>query len=109
MHIERIIPLDDEVFKREKLVARKPRRILTFNGPKGRKPKEPGGKYSDEILLEIRRLFEVEKLSDCEITEHLNERGLMIAKSSVNGIRNYSYRSLLVPEETDIPYWPKKT
>jgi hypothetical protein len=100
-----IVPLGDYAYKYIEPNVRKPSKPLQiYSGPKPHK----GGnktKHSDNIVLEIRRLHETCKMTRLEIIDHFADLGITLKYAEINGLLQYHTRALLVPKDTNVPYW----
>lgn len=83
----------------------KPRPDVVVHGPKVRRATcHPSTKGSDELILEIRRLSEVEKMFPAQIRDHLLTLGVHVTKDRVRQIFQYTTRAHLVPDPAHGPY-----
>lgn len=83
----------------------KPRLEVVVHGPKVRKATcHPSTRGSDDLILEIRRLREVEKMFPAEIQDHLLSIGVHLTKNRITQIYQYQSRAHLVPDPAHGPY-----
>lgn len=68
----------------------------------------PASVGSDELLLEIRRLFEQEGLAPAQVVLHVAGLGHAVDISRVSNICNYTTRSHLIPTPGAKPYITKE-
>lgn len=87
-----------------------PRPELAAQGPKARvQCKHPRSVHPDEVVLEVRRLHEVEGLGPVKIIAMFPSMYGIELNNSVNGWLKYENRSLLVPTPgRREPYLPLK-
>lgn len=76
-------------------------------------PKKPDGrrgapriKEPDEVVLEVRRLWEQGGLSLTQIKIHLSALGVEIDRERIRNLCNYTTRSHLVPQAGASAYFP---
>lgn len=76
----------------------KPRPEVVVHGPKVRRATcHPSTRGSDELILEIRRLREVEKMFPAQIRDRLRSMGFSLTKERITQIYQYTTRTHLVP------------
>lgn len=82
-----------------------PRPPTVVHGPKVRAAvRHPFTKGSDELILEVRRLREVEKMFPAQIRDHLRNLGVNLSKERIVQIYQYTTRAHLVPHPKHGPY-----
>ena len=75
-----------------------PRPPTVVHGPKVRRATcHPSTRGSDELILEVRRLREVEKMFPAQIRDHLQATGIRLTKERIVQIYQYQSRAHLVP------------
>jgi hypothetical protein len=81
----------------------KDRPAADFSGPKPRKAGRPV-REPDEVILEIRRLYEYEGFTPPQIKKHLATAGIDVATDRAYNITRYTTRAHLVPQSGHPPY-----
>lgn len=90
--------------------VREPRPEMVVHGPKARRPNtHPVTKGSDDLILEVRRLREVEKMFPAQIRDHLRAMGIRLTKERITQIYQYQSRAHLVPHPQHGPYLKGET
>lgn len=88
----------------------KPRPATVVHGPKARRVNShPVTKGSDDLILEVRRLREVEKMFPAQIRDHLQAMGIRLTKERITQIYLYTTRTHLVPNPRHGPYLKGET
>lgn len=83
----------------------RPRLDVVVHGPKVRKAAcHPATRGSDDLILEVRRLREVEKMFPAQIRDHLRSLGVSLTKDRITQIYLYTTRAHLVPDPKHGPY-----
>ncbi len=62
-------------------------------------------KEHDTVILEVRRLFEIEGLGCATIRKHMSSLGIEMTIDRVHSIVNYTTRAHLIPTQGSKPYF----